>query len=162
MATPAHELIQTVNITSGVSQVTFNNIGQGWRDLQLIIHNSSSTVSNGYYRLNNDSSFNYDVQLVEGDGSTIRGRYNTSAERAYLSFETNVWGDPAMGILDLMDYSKTDRYKFGLSRVGNASRATNMAHNMYKSNSAITRLDVYISFAAGSNLSLYGILSEAA
>lgn len=166
MPTPAHELIQTVNITSSVSQTTISSIPQGYRDLQLIATIANSPGGNGYYRLNNDSGFNYDIQIAEGNGSTTAATGNTSADRAYTSFSYNIWGttssDVGVLILDIFDYSTTDRYKFGLHRASNSAKAVNMAHNMYKSNSAITRIDAYIECGSGSKFVLYGIRSEEA
>jgi len=168
MATPTYELIDSTTLTSSASSVTFSSITQDYRDLVLVLFtgNDSGFSRQIYVTLNNDTGSNYSYVSMAGDGSTAFSFSGTTdiLVQSGDDIRTKDLGD-SQWIVQLMDYSATDKHKTALTRFTNFSGAGDSATavaSRWANTAAITEIDVEINnttFSVGSTFSLYGIAS---
>jgi len=167
MATPTYELIETTTLPSSASSVTFSSITQDYRDLVLVAEvkgASGSGVIGVVLRLNSDTGSNYSYVNMLGDGSTTDSGSGT-ADKAFIADSVNPDETNAgLFLIQLMDYSATDKHKSGLVRANLASGAVSATAIRWANTSAVTAVEIFNSgagdeFAAGGTLSLYGIAS---
>lgn len=160
MATPTYDLLDSVTLSSSASSVTFSSIDQSYRDLILVAE--AKLPGNDYlvFRLNGDSTTgNYPFVMMYGDGSSAVSQNNSAS---FPDFFVNGYvGDTSVfGIIQIMDYTATDRHKSILTR-GNHSGVVNAWGQRYASTSAITSIALYedggANLLAGSTFYLYGV-----
>lgn len=150
--------------------VTFSNIPQIYQDLFLVAYARSAYANTSdimYILLNNDSTALYSNTLLTGDGTSA-----TSARESSVSYMRQGYGIPAATAtasifgsnnFHLLNYANTSTYKTGLWRSAadrNGAGTTILSANLYRSTSAITRLDVIATngnFTSGSTFELFGI-----
>ena len=159
MPTSTYDLIASNVLTSSASSVTFSSIPATYRDLVLVVTLVASTNSTALVRFNSDSGSNYSYVRMQGNGSTA-----TSASGSSLTslWEQGADENPNQYLLQIMDYSATDKHKTVLTRHNRPAAAVWGLASRWANNSAITS----ISFAAasgtynsGSSWYLYGIVS---
>jgi hypothetical protein len=150
---------------SGASTVTFSDIPQNYKHLQLRMtsYNSSTNITI-QTRFNGDGSTLYTRHFIAGDGSsaTAYGQSDISiaSSLAYSSNTANIfWAS----IIDILDYANTNKFKTARSLTGgdyNGSGTILFSSVLYRSTDAINTINLY---AAGgaisqySRISLYGI-----
>lgn len=155
MATPTYELIETTTLASSASSVTFTSITQDYRDLVLVVNLLAASASNASVRINSDSASNYSRVFMLGSGSSATSTAQTTNTIFLMG---NSATDTTNGILQIMDYSATDKHKSCLQR-SNQDYVFAQAVR-WADTSAVTALEIYKganSFAVGSSFSLYGI-----
>lgn len=159
MPTPTYELIASSVLSSSTLSVTFSSIPQTYRDLVLVIDgtaNSSEFVGiycNGVITTNNDP-----MVSMAGNGSSASSSTSTAYTFYASTSRFNV-------IIQIMDYSATDRHKVIITR-GNAAsdRVTATASRVIQT-AAISTIkinDSYwsgLNFLSGTTFYLYGIVS---
>ena len=164
MATPTHIPLATITLSSASASVTFSNISQDFGDL-IVSVNAGSTNSNGMavdLTFNGDTTTsNYSYVVILGNGTTASSGINSSDAQIAQA------GDTAKSttLINVMDYSATDKHKISVSRTGlfrSAASTLTMAYaHKYASNSAITSLTLQdlggASFDSGSTFTLYGV-----
>ena len=156
MATPTYTLIDSVTLSSSAASVTFSSIIQDYGDL-IIVFDGKVIAYDGYMlvQLNSDTGSNYSYVFARSSGSS-RGTSQT-AMRVYDHLNT----DQSTFILQIMDYSATDKHKTMLSRGGSSSFGVGMNAGRWANTSAVTSVLVIgqsgLDFAAGSTFYLYGI-----
>jgi hypothetical protein len=158
----AYTALANVTLGSTAATVTFSSINQGFRDLVLVVNHLSNT-GNGYPRLrfNSDSGANYFAVRMSGTGSAAQSNSGSSESQASLSinaYATAVAAGRATYIINIFDYSATDKHKTLLTRA-NGSAAVDAAANRWASTSAITSITFLPtqSMAATTTLALYGV-----
>ena len=167
MPTPTYTALATVTLASASSSVTFSSIPATYRDL-VIITNQTMVSGSGYdtsLRFNADSGSNYSniYALGTGSGSPISGVQSlTFADCGFMnSFVSN----PFNRIINIMDYSATDKHKTLISRASNpgSGEQVSMYANRWANTAAITSVQVFSgsgnSYAIGSTFSLYGVIA---
>lgn len=163
MATSTEVAIATYTLTSATSPVIFNSIPGTYTDLRLVVVPIGAT-GDCRIRFNNDSSALYSEIYIAGEGSSASsGRYTDATNWTLSAYNTMSPSYPDMRTVDIFSYTGST-YKTGLGtetvdRNGSGSTARDVL--LYRSTSAITRLDVYTvgdAFQSGSTLTLYGIL----
>ena len=155
--------IASQTLGSPASSVTFSSIpttlnGKTLRDLVLVLQATATSFDStrANLRFNSDSGSNYFDINMRGDGSvaTSAAANNTFAAGA----STPTTGGNA--IIQLLDYSVTDKHKSGLVRHSAASREVNASSFRWANTSAINTI-LLINFGdtwtAGSTFSLYGL-----
>jgi hypothetical protein len=154
---------QTLTIASGT--IDFNSIPQTYTDI-VIATNAKTTTSSGTpsinLRVNGDTSANYSLTQMYGDGSSAASSRVTGQSFAYFSNipnnSTNAWGS---GIGSIMNYSNTTTFKTFLSRSDDVTNYAIARVNLWRSTAAITSIQLYEGsagvFAPGSTFTLYGI-----
>ena len=162
MPTPTYIPLQTITLGSSASSVTFASIPQTHRDAVLVFNGGVSGDYETTIRFNGDSGSNYNSVNMRGDGSNDSSGSNASA--TYITFGLRNITVPSTSntnvILNLMDYSATDKQKSLLQRVNDASKQTFAQAGRWASTTAISSIELAVSggtFNAGSTFSLYAI-----
>lgn len=167
---PTNTYTPLANITLGSAQasVSFSSINQGYRDLILVMQirtTRSATSDGGFVRANSDSGANYARVGMYGNGSST-GSFTGTETGFYLSVTGNnaTSGVFDMNVLQIMDYSATDKHKTALLRESENQITTVLAEaQRWANTAAITSLTIVPqvgpNLAAGSTFALYGIAS---
>lgn len=155
-----------ITLSSSASSVTFSNIPNTYRDLILIIGSAKSTSGNPAViaRFNSDTGTNYPYVRMTGNGSTAASTAVTN--QGFMNFAA-AFGinstENATIIVQIMDYSATDKHKSLLVRSNLAGAGVEAIAGRWASTSAITTMEVFntssISFASGSTFALYGVIA---
>ena len=148
----------------GVSTVTFSNIPQGYKHLQIrgFANNSNGTGGSTAttLRFNSDSGANYSHHNLIGNGSSVTSGgvtsttgiiFNSAPDSGYFSGQ----------IIDILDYANTNKYKttrtlngYDISGNGQIAFRSGLWQNM----AAISTITITATlFAQYSRYSLYGI-----
>ena len=171
------ESIATVSVGSGgAATVTFSSIPATYTHLQVryIAQTNRGTFGRDTVgmRINSDSASNYSCHFLSGDGSGVSAGADTSPN----IIRTGVAGTTTAGtyffgagIIDLLDYANTNKYKtvrtFGGNdvngTVGGAGGEAVYQSGNWRNTSAITSLTFSMfsgtTFSQNSVFALYGI-----
>lgn len=164
--------IGTVTLTSSTNTITFTSIPSTYTHLQLrgIFRTDYGTGAGGYLRLNNDQTSSiYRAHVLYANGSAVEsvdaGALSTGM---YWGSDTGVSsGANSYGynVADFVDYKNTNKFKTVRILSGkedNSSGVVQLTSGLYKSTTAISRIDLIIggaaNWVAGTTVSLYGIL----
>ena len=155
----------TVGATS-VASITFTSIPSTYTHLQLrFIH----TVTNGstptFMTFNSDTGANYSRHSLRADGSTLSsgGNANQSDMDIFGYLLGSSTTDPTAGIVDILDYANTNKYKTVRTLAGcdqnTSGGEINFNSNNWRSTSAITSISIATDFPFKqySSFALYGI-----
>ena len=159
--------IATTTLGSNTGTVTFNSISGSYTDLVLVANAGATAEVDFTMRLNNDSGSNYSFTNLSGNGTSASSSRRSNKTEIYVSWEAPLGTSIASTtIVQLMNYSNSNTYKTVLSRNGKASgstyNGTDAIVGLWRSTSAITRIDLITQgsagiFSAGSTFTLYGI-----
>jgi hypothetical protein len=158
MPTPTYTPLATVTVGSLASSVTFSSIPATYRDL-ILVGNGTIFGTEGTIRFNNDSTSNYTAIGLLGD---INGA-GSFADSTALVFFNKV---PMTGILQIMDYSTTDKHKTYLHRDGSTTPSgfITAQAGRWSNTAAITTVSIHAiggpgtGFSPGVTFNLYGIV----
>lgn len=150
-------------IAASGSSITFSSIPSTYKHLQIRWIANAPSGSAPYMRFNSDSSSVYTNHSLDGDGSSVYAQGQANANNALF----NMWGIAstancfAGGIIDIVDYADTSKYKTVKSFAGydqNGSGAVSLASNLWRSASAISSITITLpSPTSGTSYALYGI-----
>jgi hypothetical protein len=158
MPTPTYTPLANITLGSSAASVTFSSISQSYRDLVLVVQAKNTTGGTGLRgRFNGDTGSNYSFVLMDGDGSSAAS-VAVSGQNV-LSFGTNSTADNIQ-IINVMDYSATDKHKTVLVRANGASSSVTAFADRWANTASITTFLIFPesnSFASGSTFALYGI-----
>ena len=170
--------IQAVTIgTGGQSTVEFNSIPSTYTHLQVRVFGQTNRSTYGLdsvlFSVNNDTSgSNYTYHLLQGDGSTpsSAGRTGTDTTAQFAwALGTTTGSNWGIGIIDILDYANTNKYKTIRSAggvdtngtVGGIGGTVGMGSNLWLNTAAITsiRIQPFVGglFSQNSSFALYGI-----
>ena len=157
MAVEKYTALANITLTSTASSVTFGSIPSGYRDLRLVYRGTTTASSGVFCRANSDSGSNYSLVRMGGNGSTT---FSSSTTTTY--FPMLYSGDPVTGlaILQILDYSATDKHKTALSRGGGDYGIVEAVASRWANTAAITSLvitNTSTTFAIGTTFELYGV-----
>jgi hypothetical protein len=155
-----YEPIATTTLGSAASTITFSSIPATYTDLR-IVYTGSVTVD-GVLRtyFNNDTGANYSTTRLVGDGSAASSTRFTSTNDAVIS--RGLGTGMCLVTTDIFSYAGSTN-KTLLSQASedkNGSGFTASFVNLWRSTSAINRVDFYVfgsTFASGTTVTLYGI-----
>lgn len=174
MGTPTYQPIAEITLGSATATVTFSNITQAYRDLVLVLSVRSSRASANeslQMSVNSDTNAaNYFGVRMFGSGSSAgsdtQGVLNNGWDVGFppaASTSSSIFG---MSVINLLDYSATDKHKSGLVRWNSegTSGAYTLAQAMRWANNAAISSFVFnfpngSNFTVGSTFALYGILA---
>ena len=94
----------------GASSVTFSNIPQGYKHLQVRGLIITSTSTNYLMGFNSDAGTNYTAHRVMGDGTSATSWGATAINKSYIGYIPNSTY-PGSCIVDILDYNNTNKYK---------------------------------------------------
>ena len=158
--TATYEKIATNTVSGGsTSSISFTSISATYTDL-VVISNGGLANGGGYaIGFNGDTASNYSRTFLKGDGSTASSGRTSNAYPLFVTSDganqTNIW--------NIMNYSNATTYKTFLTRGNGASDNTIAFACLWRSTSAINRLDIICSsttFTSGFTATLYGIKAE--
>lgn len=168
MPTPTYDLLASSVLGSNTATVTFSSIPSSYQDLVLVIKGSSTALAFGKVIANNDfSTYRY----VLGNNYN-NNTYSEAAGQEGFAFMTSSYsntGKPTLVIMNILDYSKTNKFKTALTRTNTTdpgqtspikTGSVEMSASIWASTSAITSLAIYAtggSWESGSSFYLYGI-----
>jgi hypothetical protein len=164
---PTNTYTPLANVTLGGSDadITFSSIPATYRDLILVIGSAKSVGGNPAVvaRFNGDNSSNYPYVRMTGNGSGTGSFAQTDTFlNLAAAFGINA-SENATILVQIMDYSATDKHKTALIRNGLAGSGVEAIAGRWASTSAITSISVFPtasgSFAAGTTFSLYGVIA---
>jgi len=146
----------------------FTNIPQNYQDLRIVAFlrsNASSTTDQAAFWFGNYGANIYGETYLLGDGSSASSSRG-SAQAVFQSSSiipaaTSTSGVYGSVTIDILNYANTSTYKTAILRNSNANVGVEATVGLWRSTSAITRVDLYgiggNSFASGSTFTLYGI-----
>ena len=152
----------TVSGTS-TGLVSFTSIPSTYTDI-VVVSNAATTASTYgfWFRVNNDSTNNYSNTYLIGNGSAASSARESSYSLGAAG--TDVSTTQGTYITQFMNYANTTTYKTTLSRSNVTSDRVAAIVSLWRSTSAINRIDFAVGasfpsgfFAAGSTFTLYGI-----
>ena len=154
--------IATTTLGSTSSNVSFTSINGSYTDLCLVIAVGNSTAGNVVrMRVNSDAGSDYSRTELAGNGSSASSSRTSNATQFNLDGTANSSTTPTeVIVVDLMNYSNTTTYKTILNRTSNAAYGTEAFVQLWRSTSAINRIDIFpnaSTFVVGSTFTLYGI-----
>ena len=161
MPTPTYDLIASNVLSSSASSVTFSSIPATYRDL-VVVAQPINTVGDTQLamRLNSDTGTNYSRVVMGGNGSTAQSASNT-LDRILTGYDSSMTNSQdSLFIVQLMDYSVTDKHKTLLIRGNRAAGGTDAHAVRWANTAAVNTILLYPfadSFASGSSFYLYGI-----
>jgi hypothetical protein len=150
--------LATTTLTSAQNTVTLSSIPSTYTDLLLVVNGTSSASQAAYLYFNNDTATNYSATYLYGTGSSAISGRTTSDTRIYTCDFTTT---QSQIISQIMNYANTTTYKTEINRGGGAGLDTVASVGLWRSTSAINRIDIFLAssatFSIGSTFSLYGI-----
>ena len=173
--TSSYESIQTYTATGGESTITLGSIPTTYTHLQIRFMSrdsytgGSAEFANASIQFNSTAGTSYADHYLKGDGTsaTAGGTTSTAAiGTVYGSTYGPTTSTFATGIIDILDYASTSKYKtvkgFTGANFNNTSTdfGVILGSGLFMSTSAITSIKffpVVSGFSAGSTFALYGI-----
>jgi hypothetical protein len=164
----AYDALSSVTLSSGTGTITFTGIPNEYKHLQLRGITLSSSPNNGVaMRFNSDSSANYSLHGLEGNGSTSAvspygSASGTTANAGYTGDATY----PSTFICDIFDYSSNTKSKTIRAISGNDANATGARYTALLSarygpldaiNSITITHGAAVNFNQYSQFALYGV-----
>jgi hypothetical protein len=164
------EPIATVMGTGSSGTITFSNIPQGYKHLQIRAIGRTDFAAGNIQiiaRFNGDTTTNYSTHNLYGIGSgtgTFSGNANvTYTEVGQFAGSTNSSGIMGIAVVDILDYSNVNKFKTTRSLSGNDGNGTGiiiLSSGLWMNTAAITSMVILAgagSFLTTSRFSLYGI-----
>jgi hypothetical protein len=157
-----YEPIATTTVSgSSTSSVSFTSLSSAYTDIVAVIQASTAGDANFYLRVNSDTGTNYSTTNVYGDGSSALSTRQSSVDKISVMLSGYLRStQPGMAIVNFMNYSNSTTYKTILSRGNQTDVVTQAQVNLWRSTSAITSIEFYVTgfnYASGSTFTLYGI-----
>ena len=152
--------IASVTLSATASEVVFSGLPQTFRDLIVVYSGSNTTGLAGLrVRLNGDSSSIYSTVNMNGEssGATSSAQTETSANIGVSST------GQSSTIIQIMDYSATDKHKTILGR-GNtlATSFVRATAGRWANTSAVTSVTLStfaFDFNSGSTFTIWGVIA---
>jgi len=165
----AYDLLETQTLASSAASVTFSSIPADYKHLQiraLARSDRSSNASSIAITVNNDTSANYVMHRLYGNGSSVTSQALTARSNILDNGATsNTWATGSFGasIIDILDYSNTN--KNTTIRIFDGKTSTenwvSLTSGLWLNTSAITEIDFVNAlgnnWVSGSRFSLIGI-----
>jgi uncharacterized membrane protein len=158
-----YEAIATNTLGSAAASVTFSSIPATYTDLVVVVNASLTTGSaNMNLNFNNDTSALYSATWVGGNGTSALSSRNTGNTLMVTTYYGTLQTTIGTFVLNVMNYANTTTNKTLLARMNNTIDGTSATVGLYRSTSAINRIDLITgssTFTAGSTFTIYGIKS---
>ena len=156
MPTATYIALANTTLTGTDTEIDFASIPSTYRDLVLIITNGPT--NDVYLQFNADTGSNYSWVWASGQSAGAQSNSASAQTKGYIGFEGS-----GPHIVNIMDYSATDKHKTVLTRANAASNnITQMVATRWASTSAITSIKMVTdaaNFPIGTTIALYGIIS---
>jgi hypothetical protein len=149
-----------VTLTATSTSIVFSSIPSTYRDLRVVIQAGNDASSGVKLNLNSDTTSSYPTTILRnGTGSPV----SSTSTNAYATIGANVYSTNALTltyVIDILDYSQTDKHKPILVRGNNAATSTEFIINRWASIAAVNTVTIAPlsgNLISGSTVSLFGI-----
>lgn len=157
--------IATTTISSSTATVSFTSIPSTYTDLVLVVGGLLQVTGGNSLRMrfNNDSTSLYSTTQIKGDGTNATSTRETGQTSTYAGGAIYSSANPGNAIAHIMNYANTTTYKTVLNRGNQAGNDVVAQVGLWRSTSAINRIDVALGGAfpgdniASGTFTLYGI-----
>ena len=160
------ESIATYSSINGLNTVTFSNIPQTFKHLQ--IRTSTIATTDGFIssRFNADSGSNYAWHVLSGDGaSATSAAFATQASIRVTGYGAQMDStNPYVSITDILDYRDPNKHTTIRTLQGKDSNGAGSAmlfSGVWLNSAAVTSIELFLNstktYATGSHIALYGI-----
>jgi hypothetical protein len=156
MPTPTYTALATVTLGSSASSVTFSSIPATYRDLIVVVEGLSAGGDSALMTLNGDTGSNYTYVRMFGTGSGS-GASSSGTSREIF----NIYSSRGTNIIQIMDYSATNKHKTSISRSNTANTIVMAFASRWANTAAVNSVALSLggtTFAATTTLSLYGVI----
>jgi hypothetical protein len=160
----SYESIETINVTTAVTSVTFSNIPSTYTHLQIRMTTKDNTgLASQSIRINGSSASDYSWHRMVGTGDNPPSATNGSSDtKAIIGISDVQFGS---GIIDFLDYKNTNKHKTIKSISGFDNNGTGwigLWSGLWMSTNAITSIQIMTgllsqSWTQYSTFALYGI-----
>lgn len=161
MPTPTYTPLANITLGSSAASVTFSSISQAYRDLVLVVSGGTTDGSGGQVTFNSDTGSNYYKLRMSGDGTSASSfAWGASTDLQLGAYAIFNPGTITNTVMNIMDYSATDKHKTVLHRTNLASAGADAFAGRWASTSAITTIRLAVAgttWSVGSTFALYGI-----
>jgi hypothetical protein len=161
MPTPTYTPLATVTLGSAAATVTFSSIPATYRDLVLVVQATHSAASGGFMRFNSDTTSSY-TGVAMAQALTF-GVDSFTFSSTSLSINLTYSSDGQTNIVQIMDYSATDKHKTALIRYGRGDvGVVGAGAGRWAKTEAINNLSLISSsgqYSIGSTFNLYGVIA---
>ena len=165
--------IATATVTSGgTSSITFSSIPSTYKNLHIRISAAATRATYGTdsigFKINNDTGANYSFHQTYGDGSVAYTLGVANASNMYWDTIGTTQSSLGGGVVDILDYANTNKYKTFRSLMGidlngtiaGYSGSICLASGNWRNTAAITDINIYPIYGTGfnqySSFALYG------
>ena len=151
--------IATATGTGSSNTITFSSIPSTYTDLVVVAQMQANSNDYVNFRINNDTGSNYSNTQVYGTGSSA-GSARASSQTSVLWEAIPSSPNVINSIIHFQNYSNATTYKTALLRSNDANSVVRAIVTLWRSTSAINRLDFYNntnSFTTATTFTLYGI-----
>lgn len=163
MPTPTYTALAEVTLGGTDSEVVFSSIPATFRDLVVVVNSRASTTGvEGQLRLNGDTGNSYSWVRMTGNGSTTASTSGTLTHMPLADAVKATTTQACLILVQLIDYSATDKHKSILVRNNSADTAVEAFAGRWANTGAVTSVTIKTntgSWAAGGTFALYGIAS---
>lgn len=162
MPTSTYIALANLTLTGTDAEVSFTSIPNTYRDLVVVIDGTVTANAGARMEFNNDTGQNYSWVYI--GASTTAFEESAQSQTVFVQgVATLVAGQRFHHIVQIMDYSATDKHKTILSTANeNNVSVTARTVGRWASTTAVNRIDVFLStstYAQGTTFALYGIVS---
>jgi len=152
--------LATTTLGSTDAEIVFSSIPATYKDLVVVVAGKTSGNADYGIRLNGDSGANYSFVYMGGNGSSPASGAATGQTQIVL--DAYFWrsSEQSNCIVQIMDYSATDKHKTVLSRNNVAGGGVDAFANRWANTAAVTSVTVRTvsnAFDPGTTISLYGV-----
>ena len=170
LSTNSYESIATATGTGSSGTISFTSIPATYNHLQirfLTRSTRSAASSNIFIGFNSDTTTgNYYGHMMEGNGASVSSTAKIGTSTSFMSATSaasNTSGIFSGGVIDVLDYANTNKYKTSRGLSGydaNGSGLLYLASGLWMNTAAITSIqitDPLGNFATNSSFALYGV-----
>lgn len=156
------EPIATTLLASASGTVTFSNIPNTYKHLQVRAISRGSSVANATFQFNGDTGSNYSYHIAYGQGTSVAVGSGANNTFIYLGSQSATATTFSTEIIDILDYSSTSKAKTVRAFCGyenNSVGEVGLFSGAWYNTTAINSIKFSLSsnFQQNTRFSLYGI-----
>ena len=159
MPTPTYDLIASTTLATASPSVVFGSLPQGYRDLIFVLRSVTETAVDNRLRFNGDTGSNYHHVVMSARTAPESATFAaTSFAVTYYSSSSSAGNSNT--IIQIMDYSATDKHKTLLVRSNRSNDGVDAYAARWGNTAAVTSIEFNnsgVNFSAGTTINLYGI-----
>jgi hypothetical protein len=158
-----YEPIATTTLGSAASSITFSSISSSYTDLKVVLQFAPSNDDRAICTFNSDTSTNYSVTTLVGNGSSASSASVTNNNYIEPSRNAGLANEEQLVIMDILSYAGSTN-KTAISEVAadrNGAGVIVRSINLWRSTSPINAINFTLvngnNYKIGTTATLYGI-----